>query len=159
MTTETVPELPRGKMRELDSISEDLSDDAILVRAAIVNISAKFAYGDAEADKERSKLEKILRLIIQQHLKSLSQCTKLLVMGIVKREHARAMDGIKGHLGTLLAGQIALAEQRGRIFRGEQDPMLVEVTPTLVGADGQPVQSAPPAEASHTEAPKADIQS
>lgn len=118
--------------RELNSIEEEFNDQALLIRTSVVNINARFAAGTEETDKERRKLEKFIRLMTQQHLKSLAQCVKLLIVGLMRNEIKRAQDGIMAHMGSLLAGQVALAEERGRIFRNEAEPVLVEVRPELL---------------------------
>jgi hypothetical protein len=141
--------------KPLPSIEEEFSDDALLIRTNVVSISASFGSGTEKHQTERKKLEKFIRLLAQQHLKSLAQCLKLLVVGTIKGEIPRAMAGIKAHLGALLAGQVAMSEERGRIWRGEAEPLLVTEAPSgLVGPDGEtPLASDPPPEG-HTEAPE-----
>lgn len=136
-----------SKHTELSSIEEELSDQAVVLRASVVNIAAKFAQGTPDEDKERVKLENFIRLLLQHHLKSLSHCVKLLVMGIIKGEIPRATRVLTTHLGTLMAGQVVMGQERKAIYEGRESTALVfpEIPLPVADADTEAPQDGTPA--------------
>jgi hypothetical protein len=113
---------------KLDRIVETTGDEALTIRVSIDDINAKFST-EPESMKERAKLERLIRMLTQQHSRTLAQCIKLVVMGILKNKTDESMETIKAHMMALTAGQKALQDHRGAIYKGQS---LIVASPEML---------------------------
>lgn len=129
---------PRITMEPLPRILVQHQEEALTLKTAVDALNAKFAAGTDEANTERQKVQKLIEMILQQHLKCAAGAVKMLVLGLVENKAKEAVEVLKAHLMQIESARNGLTMVRAK-FAGDlpdQEKQIITATEAEMNARG-----------------------